>query len=451
MRKLISVLLLTALVCPIGAAQTYSAYLSSWDHPAFNILFDDSGRLMMFFEGECEIQRIAEEHEWFSRQMGEQYALVNADGRQVSDTLYEGFHTATENSIVFCETKNGQTLFGLIDGDGNEIFPAQFGVLEKFGGNHLFTVDDQGYVTIIGEDGRLTPTPYKKAANISGWGGEYAGTAAELLPVVDPEVDLVGYIDPIGEWAIPPQFSRAGDFSEASRKYAIFYGEGNKIGLIDQTGKIVIPAEYKALHYTDISYIDAKRTSTSYDMYTPEGGFICTHSGNLSLCGDGCFYDSAQNALLDADGNPLSIDLSGYSPEDFSLETDPTSPAKLLQFRNDSTKDWHLFTAELKLTESGYETIHFGMHANGGSVYIARKTFALHNVVPEDGLYPSITYCTLLDQHGNELVSFNKQIISMQPIDGSEYFVFATKATIGVIDISGSILWEEPLPVSIEK
>lgn len=463
-RKLLCLLLCAALLCPAALAATYDANLESWEAPNYNILFNDEGELLMLFDERYVVSRIGEKQDWFSMAVESenpnepQYALINAEGEQVTDRLFDGFHDATLNTVIFREGPEDDCRYGLLNSFGEEILPAEYSVLEPFGDTHLYTVDSKGLATIISEDGTHKPTGFTKMQDMSGWGFGCEPVYAELLAVANPDTMRVGFIDTNGEWVIPPQFAYAGDFETYNRGLAVVRDNDGKTGLIDMKGNIVIPVEYDTLLTTLPLYIEASKrdsvttrtydessgvetftveyTNETNDFYTWDGQLVLSGSDSIHIFGSG-FYDFEKEVYLDSSGNEIALDVADYcSPSGFfAIDLDPC-------LKHKDTNRWHMVTRDWQFTETSYNTILKGQDTDNGTVYVASR----FSEAPEGDIWTPPEFRTLLDMDGNELVSFDKKILYMEDIRHSEYLVFQTESTIGVIDTGGNILLEEPLP-----
>jgi hypothetical protein len=122
--------------------------------------------------------------------------------------------------------------YGYIDRSGRMVIPPRFGKVSPFseGLAYIETDGKQGY---IDKSGKLV---------ISGEEFRYGRKFSEGLAVVRGKNDQYGYIDKTGKFVIPPQFNRAGDFSEglaAVMPVIDVHWPGN-LGYINRQGEMVI-------------------------------------------------------------------------------------------------------------------------------------------------------------------------------------------------------------------
>lgn len=140
--------------------------------------------------------------------------------------------------------------FGFIDTAGKIVVAPVYDKIMPFS-QGLAAVrhnDKWGYIDKTGKE--IIPFHFREAGSFSDNGLAVVGTSMKESGLKSPEEDLeyeeygetfYGYIDRSGKWAIKPQFSSAGDFSEGLAVASVNY---NMKGYIDKTGKFVIPAKY---------------------------------------------------------------------------------------------------------------------------------------------------------------------------------------------------------------
>lgn len=72
-----------------------------------------------------------------------------------------------------------------------------------------------------------------------------SGLAPALnLPATEREQALWGYVDRSGEWAVPPRYAKAADFSEGMAHVSDVAGEGHRHGFVSPSGKLAIPLSF---------------------------------------------------------------------------------------------------------------------------------------------------------------------------------------------------------------
>jgi hypothetical protein len=124
--------------------------------------------------------------------------------------------------------------YGYIDRSGKMVIPPKFGSADPFSeGLAMVQLDSAGNKWgYIDKSGKVV---------ISGKEFDLARGFSEGLAVVRGKNDKYGYIDKTGKFVIPPQFFRAGDFSEglAAVEPANASWPGN-LAYINQRGQIVI-------------------------------------------------------------------------------------------------------------------------------------------------------------------------------------------------------------------
>jgi hypothetical protein len=135
-----------------------------------------------------------------------------------------------------------KTKWGLIDKQGKLVLAPQFDQLGHFAGNGLAPVkigNDWGY---IDSKGKITINPqFALAGRFTKVGGNWAAVAASRA---DNGEVRVGVIDSSGKWLVPAQFDSLGMFDSSGHAIA---KTGDKFGLIDAQGHYTLQPVYSML------------------------------------------------------------------------------------------------------------------------------------------------------------------------------------------------------------
>ncbi len=141
------------------------------------------------------------------------YGFIDTTGKIIVPPIYD---EAIPFSNGFAAVRHGK-FWGFIDKTGKEIIPLQYESACSFSKEGLACVGaapDRSGVSIADEQSMQ----YESGYNV-----------------------YYGYIDKKGNWAIKPQFTKAGSFSDGLAAVSTNYG---KLGYIDKTGKFIIPPKY---------------------------------------------------------------------------------------------------------------------------------------------------------------------------------------------------------------
>lgn len=156
---------------------------------------------------------------------------------EISGYVYYGYYS--DGLISVMKEINGETQWGFIDIDGNEVIPCMYDAVTNFN-NGIARVKKQGISYEIDKTGNIV-NEYKEGEMIIGQYSE---------GLVSVEIDnKVGFIDEKGNTVIAPQFEPAifGELSYVFEQGLCRVKKDGKIGMIDATGEMVIPNVYSYL------------------------------------------------------------------------------------------------------------------------------------------------------------------------------------------------------------
>ena len=132
--------------------------------------------------------------------------------------------------------------YGLLKPDGTPLTGVIYSRIKSFGTDHVEVWDDDYKPALLDWQGRVV-VPFK----YDGISWMHEGFAEGLVPVVLNE--KVGFINEQGVEVIPPQYDSTGYFSEGLAPVAKCDASGwYKWGVIDKTGKLVVPMKYEGIH-----------------------------------------------------------------------------------------------------------------------------------------------------------------------------------------------------------
>jgi WG containing repeat len=187
------------------------------------------------------------------------------------DVFSEGLASFSKNS--------GDKRKGFIDKNGKIVIPAQFSLANPFYNGRAFVCEVSNYGYIDRNGKMVFRTNYI-----------YDNRFSEgLAPVFSPDKHLA-YADTNGNIVLKTPFEFGSHFSEGLALVI----QGNKIGFIDKSGKLIIPCHFKANNGLQLD---------SYSMF---------HEGR-------CFVNSnGNNVIIDTLGNIISSGLEIQHFDNFS-------------------------------------------------------------------------------------------------------------------------------------
>ncbi len=177
-------------------------------------------------------------------------------------------------AILSKKFKDGSILFGAADKNGKIIIPLEYKNLSNISEDYICFSKDNGYGFIDKKNKIIIPAIYRSPSKFS------QGLACVSLL----DSTKYGYIDKNMKWVIPPTYLRGGDFVGnfalvfTNRNYNLNSDQG---GIIDKTGKIIVPLKYDNITITDNFFIAKELSKTGYFTNTNYG--IIDHNGQTIL------------------------------------------------------------------------------------------------------------------------------------------------------------------------
>lgn len=206
------------------------------------------------------------------------YALMNSSG-----DILTGFDYSSIDEIepgIFKVYADGK--YGIIDGEGASILPLEYTEIVRSGDGYL-ALRTEPYddvpdgIYYINKGGEESATGAKVSYGIYGAGDG-------MLPAYDQNVQLYGYLDSEGRWAIDPQYTWAGSFNRGVAEAAVQTGTG----AINKEGNWVITPKYTSVDVGYGSYdmpIIASNNSLSVTVYDRETLAVVAEASGKSVYG----------------------------------------------------------------------------------------------------------------------------------------------------------------------
>lgn len=283
---------------------------------------------------------------------GAKWGYINEKGRLAIEPIYDRADDFQDNGLA-AVTRENRT--GLIDSSGKYVVYPVYNEIDRFHEGRAIALDDQGYA-VLDERGNV----FFRNKNFV---GNFEDGRA-VFAVVTNNKWLYGYIDINGNTVIQPIYESAGNFNEGRAvvkqgdgKYALIdrkgsvlrtfnyafvgdYAEGlmtfkqtdqGKFGYIDETGKIVIPAQFSmAMAFNDGRAVvnTAEDYSNKYGLIDRKGRFVIRPEYNdiklideeraaVGIALDSSMpYKGSKYAIADINGNFLT-DFIYYTVEEY--------------------------------------------------------------------------------------------------------------------------------------
>lgn len=238
------------------------------------------------------------------------YGLIDSQGQWIAEPQYDYINVYVNGFATFEERDEfGNSKFGYLDQDGNQIIPAQFG----YGG--------------IFNDGRAVVTDFKE--------GKKGFDVKKISGLIDEKgkrikVQNYEYIDAFkdGFAVVSWKYSVWGDELEVNEEGFISNWESQaSFGLIGKDGKEALELDYGYLHYIGNSkYIARKRDRIEKGVIKSDGGVVIPFEHDeLIYLGDesGIFVSGYRNhipgiSIMDSEGKVL-FQTDEYAMDDWVL------------------------------------------------------------------------------------------------------------------------------------
>ncbi len=232
------------------------------------------------------------------------YGVIDLAGRVVIPFAHEYLSLVGENAACF--TKDGK--YGLIGLGGKELVPAVYDSIERFSGGRAVVKLGGKYGVIDRLGSEIAPPEYDsvytyhRGLAVVTRGGLMGCIDMDGKLVVPEEYAISGFVDGLAparrgdEWylikapggGLIPVGAPAGVKYDAIYSFAGGYAlvqAGNKYGMTDSAGKILVPAEYDEVkHFSEgmaavrnngkWGYVDSSGTLAVPCSYTAAGNFI---------------------------------------------------------------------------------------------------------------------------------------------------------------------------------
>jgi hypothetical protein len=177
---------------------------------------------------------------------------------------YSEIKPFADGLAIVAKMQDGKTLYGAIDKTGKLVVPIQYKYLGNASEGLLCFSRDKGYGFIDKNNKEVIAPMYRSAVAFK------SGLACVSLL----DSTYYGYIDKKNNWVVKPKYLRGGDFKD---NYAVVFTTRNytlssdNAGVIDKTGKEIIPLKYDNITVEDNFFIVKEIRKESYLTVTRYG------------------------------------------------------------------------------------------------------------------------------------------------------------------------------------
>ncbi|MFM2284199.1 MAG: hypothetical protein RL222_1703 [Bacteroidota bacterium] len=188
------------------------------------------------------------------------YGLYSTkSGNFVVSPEYNDIKPFSESVAVVMRYEGGYSKYGAIDITGKLLIPMQYSYLSQMSEGLLCFKKEKGYGFIDKKNQEVIPPMYRT-------GAVFKGGLACVSPL---DSTYYGYINKKNEWVVKPKYLRGADFKG---KYAVVFKtrdyslNSDMGGVIDVTGKELVPCEYDNIIVYDDFFVVKKALKQNYSI-----------------------------------------------------------------------------------------------------------------------------------------------------------------------------------------
>ncbi len=358
---------------------------------------------------------------------GESYALCDASGALITDISYDMFSLAG-GVILFSQ----DGLYGAMTASGEIILPAEYSLLTTDDGEHFLALTDSPNDEDPDEILRIDPGEDAVSTGILTRSGLTAFSCG-LMPYLDGNTLLYGYLDGEGNVAIEPSYDTADDFQNGFARAS----QDGLLGIIDSGGAWYIEPQFSFLEWGEgviVGLIDRQTCVVMDDescaeLYRIEGDDLSI--AVIGSCTAGT--EDGQTRVYDASGDIILT-------ADASASILPGLDGQLIL--SDGT--WgescvRLADADGSLSE---RTDQYLLPLASGRYAFYEMTVAAYYSDSLGEMRYSVDYdslrCGMMDEDGNEILPC--EYLEIRAL-GSDCFLAIGENILRNVDAQGNILW----------
>lgn len=355
-----------------------------------------------------------------------QYALMDQTGKLLTENVYDMISALDEDHLLFMQ--NG--LMGVMDLNGQVILEAEYTHLISNGAGGYLALRTDPYneepdgVYYIDENGHENATGVKVSYPFYSF--------SEGLCAAASSDGKYGYLGTDGRWAIPPQFTFAGDFVSGGAVTSLSSG----IGVIDSSGNWVITPKYKWIDRAETVMLAAQ--GNTMNLMKNDGTLLSTYSVTDET---GSYLCNDQYAVIATEDKSLLVDAAtGKSLLAQSAGTmynvwDMPSDRIIVNGGEYSEKCVYLYSTSGEKISGPYQELVPAGTNNGIDCF----AFAEFTVSPsEDGSYMVMDeqsyHMGIVDRDGKLLLPADYKLLYQ--IKDNRFWA-ETDSHVGVIDLNG--------------
>ena len=259
------------------------------------------------------------------------YGMINTDGEYILQPLYKHISFLPNTNHTLIKTTSAQKRYGYVSDNGKVISPVQYTKALPFTDNSTWCFTD--YTTcLLRKDG--SRDTFSAIHRISAFYNGYGGLAdRRKMAIIDSNGTLLssyhysrlgqyaeglmpakksrvfGYLDDNGEWAIEPQYYKAGPFVNgvAMVRYSPKYSNRKFYGYINREGEFTTKGKYTRAESINKQGYAIVRKGNQKGIINSKGELIIKPKYTKVYYGEGYFttYVSGTTTLRDSTGKKI--------------------------------------------------------------------------------------------------------------------------------------------------
>jgi hypothetical protein len=195
------------------------------------------------------------------------HGFVNVKGKELIPLKYDEVSLFDENGLAKVGVKSKQEMkYGFIDRNGREVVPIKYESADFVMKNQLIRVMLNNKYGLIDREGKkIIPIKYDLV--------DYDIKSNLVLVQLN---DKYGFVDLAGKEVVSPRYANADSFKNGFAIVADEFSTGTRLGVIDSTGKTIIPLIYKSISEFNHQRISQVKDSAGKLAYINTSGILIT-------------------------------------------------------------------------------------------------------------------------------------------------------------------------------
>jgi hypothetical protein len=201
------------------------------------------------------------------------FKVIDERGKEITKKAYSFIMPYQEQRAIFTGTgSDGKYLYGYLDEQGNEVIPLQYeNAFDFTGGKALVQVKENEFA-LIGQNGEILQLyPYALMM----------GYSEGLIAFKKTFEDKWGYVNEQDRVVLSPQYASAMAFQDGRAVVNMADDMYNQYGLIDKSGKFLIPPNYNDIRQLGEQKVAVGRAINPEEPYVGSTYAIADSNGQI--------------------------------------------------------------------------------------------------------------------------------------------------------------------------